>query len=44
MSSPRAISISRTLGVDKEAPVGFAEIRLASMSIPMRRRTNSINC
>ena len=33
-----------TLGVDKEAPVGFADIVCASMSIPRRRRTNSICC
>ena len=33
-----------TLGVDKEAPVGFAEIRLGSRSIPTRRRTSSTCC
>ena len=33
-----------TLGVDKEAPVGFAEIRLRFDVDTERRRTNSICC
>jgi hypothetical protein len=33
-----------TLGVDKEAPVGFAKFASASTSTRQRRRTNSICC
>ena len=33
-----------TLGVDKEAPVGFAEFACASTSTAGRRRTSSICC
>jgi len=33
-----------TLGVDKEAPVGFAEVVSVSTSIRQRRRTSSICC
>ena len=33
-----------TLGVAKDAPVGFAKSACASISTPTRRRTSSINC
>ena len=44
VSAEGELDFRGTLGVAKDAPVGFREIRLRFDSTPTRRRTSSINC